>query len=279
MPQLHLKKFDPACVGDDNVLVFLGKRKTGKTFLLRDILYYHRDIPVGTIISPTEASNKFYSKMVPSLFIHDDYTPQLLESFVKRQRIMNKKVSKEMMLYNKSSLDPRAFLILDDCLYDGCWKKDKNIRFIFMNGRHIKCFLGITMQYPLGVPPDLRTNVDFVFILRENNHNNRRRIYENYASIFPTFEFFNQTMDQLTEGYGCLVIDNTSKSNKLEDNVFWYEAEDHPPFTVGSKDFWMIHNQNIADDADEEQEEEELFDIKNYARKKNQTYINIKKVY
>jgi hypothetical protein len=42
------------------------------------------------------------------------------------------------MFYGKSSIDPRGFLILDDCLYDGCWKKDKNIRYPFMNGRHVK---------------------------------------------------------------------------------------------------------------------------------------------
>jgi hypothetical protein len=278
MPQLQIKKFDPASIADDKVLVFLGKRNTGKSFLVRDILYYHRDIPVGSIISPTEGANKFYSNMVPSLFIHDEYTPPLIEGFVKRQKLVTKKSVKEKMIYGKSSLDPRGFLILDDCLYDGCWKKDKNIRYLFMNGRHVKVFLAITMQYPLGVPPDLRTNVDYVFILRENNNNNRRRIYENYASIFPSLEFFNQTMNQLTEGYGCIVIDNTSKSNKLEDNIFWYEADDHPPFTVGSKEYWLIHNQNIADDCEDEPEEE-MFDIKSYSQKKNTQCINIKKVY
>lgn len=276
--QLHLRKFDPASIASDKVLVFLGKRNTGKSFLVRDILYYQRDIPVGTIISPTESANKFYSNMVPSLFIHDEYTPQLVESVLKRQKMMTKKINKEMMMYGKCSVDPRAFLILDDCLYDGCWKKDKNIRYIFMNGRHQKIMLLITMQYPLGVPPDLRTNVDYVFILRENSYGNRKRIYENYCSIFPTFEMFCQVMDQVTDGYGCLVIDNTSRSNKLEDNVFWYVAEDHPTFTVGSKEFWMIHNQNIADDCEEEPEEE-LFDINSFRKKKSSPMFNVKKVY
>lgn len=276
--QLHLRKFDPASIASDKVLVFLGKRNTGKSFLVRDILYYQRDIPVGTIISPTESANKFYSNMVPSLFIHDEYTPQLVESVLKRQKMMTKKINKELMMYGKCSVDPRAFLILDDCLYDGCWKKDKNIRYIFMNGRHQKIMLLITMQYPLGVPPDLRTNVDYVFILRENSYGNRKRIYENYCSIFPTFEMFCQVMDQVTDGYGCLVIDNTSRSNKLEDNVFWYVAEDHPTFTVGSKEFWMIHNQNIGDDCEEEPEEE-LFDINSFRKKKSSPMFNVKKVY
>ena len=45
---------------------------------------------------------------------------------------------------------------------------DKNIRCIFMNGRHYKIFLLITMQHGLGLPPDLRSNIDYVFIFRNN---------------------------------------------------------------------------------------------------------------
>ena len=41
------------------------------------------------------------------------------------------------------------------------------MRLLFMNGRHWKIILIITMQYPLGIPPNLRTNIDYVFILRE----------------------------------------------------------------------------------------------------------------
>ena len=73
------------------------------------------------------------------------------------------------------------------------------------------------MQYPLGIPPTLRTNIDYVFILREPYIANRKRIYENYAGMFPTFESFCQIMDQCTENFECLVIDNNVKSNKLRD--------------------------------------------------------------
>ena len=38
----------------------------------------------------------------------------------------------------------------------------------------------LTMQYALGVPPNLRTNIDYTFILREPYIANRKRIYENY---------------------------------------------------------------------------------------------------
>ena len=31
-------------------------------------------------------------------------------------------------------------------------------------------------------------------------------------------------MDQCTDDFGCIVIDNTAKSNRLEDQVFWCPA-------------------------------------------------------
>jgi hypothetical protein len=111
----------------------------------------------------------------------------------------------------------------------------------------------ITMQYPLGIPPTLRTNIDYVFILREPYIKNRRIIYENYAGMFPTFESFCQIMDQCTENYECLVIDNNAKSNKLEDQIFWYKASTHPAFKLGSKEFWELSREQGSDDDDEAQ--------------------------
>ena len=116
--------------------------------------------------------------------------------------------------------------------------------------RHWKVMLLITMQYPLGIPPTLRTNIDYVFILREPYIANRKRIYENYAGMFPTFESFCQVMDQCTENYECLVINNNVKSNKIQDQVFWYKAEAHNDFKLGSKEFWELSKQINDDDDD-----------------------------
>ena len=125
------------------------------------------------------------------------------------------------------------------------------MRLLFLNGRHWKLMLIITMQYPLGVPPTLRTNIDYVFILREPYIANRKRIYENYAGMFPTFESFCQVMDQCTENYECLVINNNVKSNKLQDQVFWYKADNHTDFKLGSKEFWELSKGINSDDEDE----------------------------
>jgi len=251
---LELKKFDMRWITfkpDENkgpVIVMIGRRDTGKSFLIRDLLFYHQDIPIGTVISGTEGGNGFYAKLVPKLFIHDEYNTVLIENVLRRQKVVLKQVAKEIEATRKSSIDPRTFVIMDDCLYDSSWTRDKMMRLLFMNGRHWKVMLIITCQYPLGITPSMRTNIDYVFILREPYLSNKKRIYENYASMFPTFESFVSVMDQTTENYECLVINNNTKSNKLQDQVFWYKAETRPDFKLGSKEFWEISKDMGSDD-------------------------------
>jgi len=274
---LELKKFDMKSISfkpNENkgpVVVLIGKRDTGKSFLVRDLLYYQQEIPIGTVISGTEEGNGFYAKMVPKLFVHNEYNTAIIENILKRQRTVLKQIKKEMETYKRSTIDPRAFVILDDCLYDATWTRDKMMRLLFMNGRHWKVMLVITMQYPLGIPPTLRTNIDYVFILRENYIANRKRIYENYAGMFPTFESFCQVMDQCTENYECLVINNNSKSNKLHDQVFWYKADNHGDFRLGSKEFWEL-SKGLKDEDEEEQ-----YDPNNVKKRGGGPKISVKK--
>jgi hypothetical protein len=254
---LELKKFNMKEItfnpkeNKGPVIVLIGRRDTGKTFLVKDLLYHHQDIPIGTVISGTEAGNGFYGALVPKLFIHEEYNSILIENVLRRQKTVMKQCQTEIETYKKCSIDPRTFVILDDCLYDSSWTKDKLMRALFMNGRHWKVMLIITMQYPLGIPPNLRTNIDYVFILRENYLSNRKKIWENYASMFPTLESFCSIMDQTTENYECMVISNNSKSNKINDQVFWYKAENRPDFKLGSKEFWELSKNLTDDDGDE----------------------------
>ena len=142
---------------------------------------------------------------------------------------------------------------MDDCLYDNSWTKSTNIRSLFMNGRHYKMLFLVTMQYGLGVPPVLRTNIDYVFLLRENIVRNRKVLYDNYAGMFPSFEMFCSVLDQCTENYECLVICNCAKSNRIEDQVFWYKAETHPPFRLGSQEIWDYSARHMRKFDEEDQ--------------------------
>lgn len=232
---VQLRRFNPATMADDKVCIFIGKRGSGKSCLVTDILYHKRHIPVGVVMSATEEGNHHYKGFVPDLFIYNDYNKEVIERVLERQkRIINSGTTK------KSS----SFILLDDCMYDRKFMKDTCIRQCFMNGRHWKLFFMLTMQYCMDLSPDLRANVDYVFILRENIVQNREKLYKSFFGIFPTFDMFNQVMNACTENYECLVLDNTSKSNKIEDCVFWYKAKIKKNFKVGSPAIWAYHQKN-----------------------------------
>jgi hypothetical protein len=262
--KLKLKRFDISRITPDKIVVLIGKRNTGKSYIVRDIMYNNKDLPIGTVISPTEMANKFYGEMIPKVFIHEEYTPKLLENVIIRQKMIMKQVNKEKKTKGYSNIDPRCFLVMDDCLYDNDWVKDKNIRSIFLNGRHYKIFFIMTSQYVMGITPILRSNIDFTFILRENIMSNR---------MLPTYEAFCSVLDNTTENYECLVIDNTTKSNKLEDQIFWFKAEERPNFKLGASQFWLG---NDADSSDSDSDEE--FNMSKFKKKSN-INLNVKKTH
>jgi hypothetical protein len=267
---LQLRKFDMSQIRGDEVIVLIGRRRTGKSVLIRDILYHKRDLPVGCVINPTEIANRNYSEIVPPIFVHHEYSPPILDKLIKRQRKL-----KRLAQSGQPDIDLRTYLIMDDCLYDNSWKKDTNIRNIFMNGRHYKILFLLAMQYALGVPPNLRTNIDFVFIFRDSYMSNRKRIYEQYAGMFPNFELFCTVMDQCTQNYECLVIHNNATSNRIEDQVFWYKADEHPSFRVGPETIWRYSEQNYRED--EPEEDEAAFNAESFQRRKIPA-LNVRKI-
>ena len=56
--------------------------------------------------------------MIPSLFIHNQYTPEIAANSLKRQKMVIKKINKDKHQFGSSNIDHMHFLILDDCLYD-----------------------------------------------------------------------------------------------------------------------------------------------------------------
>ena len=249
------KEFNMSMIQEHMKIIFIGKTFTGKSTLVLDYLYNHQDIPLMTVVSPTDEFNHTFENHVPSMFIHSEYTPELIQSIVKRQKNITKKIDNDKKYTN---VDPRNVLILDDCLADDTWKKDPNIKWLFYNGRHVKITVILTMQFALGLPPQLRSNFQWVFLCRDNRITEQKKMYENFGSVFPSFEMFRQVHDKCTENYGCLVIDLTSTSTRLSDSVFWYKVDinskpDWSDFKLCDEKYWRKNNEikNVISKAEE----------------------------
>jgi hypothetical protein len=239
---LKIKRFDIKSMPDNVTIAMIAKRASGKSYLTREILFHKRDIPTTIAISKTEKLNKFYADFIPDIYIFDEYDNKILNKIYQRQSLMNDD-NNEKKKEGKKIKDPRAMLIMDDCMSSkGSWVKEQPITELFFNGRHHNLSFILTMQFPLGIPPEMRSNFDYIFLLADDFISNRKRLYDHYAGMFPDFNTFQQVFLDLTENYGCMVINNRVHSKDITEKVFWYKAKDTPDFTMGNKLYKKFHS-------------------------------------
>lgn len=262
----------------DPSIVMIAKRGSGKSVVTRDILYHYRKMPGGVVIAPTDRMNSFYKYFFPDLYIHYDITEILLKKILTRQSLMIEKMKEKKKKGLK--VDPSSVLVMDDCLArKRSWAKDESIMEILMNGRHYKLTYILTMQTPLGITPDLRLNFDYVFLLKEDSTINKKKLWDNYASMFETLHAFEKVFSKCTENYCCMVIDNRKPSDNIQDKVFWFKAEFNRKFTFGSKEFVELHKK-YYDPEFMIKKNKALLDNNNMLRvkRKNQIDVNVEMV-
>lgn len=234
--EIQVSKFDLSTVPDDSVCVFIGKRRSGKSCTIRDLLYHKRYLPMGKVVSGSEVANPFFSSFFPSSYITTEYSDRLLDNVLKRQEKI-KQYAEEQRKLNGREIDPRFVLVFDDCLHDESWKRKKQIKNLFMNGRHFNILFLLSMHYVIGIPPGLRTNVDYVFIFRDPSPQNRRKIWDNFGGAIKTFDMFCALMDSLGK-FECLVLCTCADKVRFEDQVMYFKCEIRKNFRFGSAKMW-----------------------------------------
>jgi hypothetical protein len=208
--QIVLKRFDPISINVNPVIIIIGR--TGTTTLAGDMIKHMTPAPVrGYAACSNDCEAEYFKKLFPYVSTYEGYDNAVL---------------KEIAEIQDPSVHSDCFLVIDKCHWDNSWQRDHRMRNLFINSRIFHTAVIITLGYPMGVIPILRACVNYVFVGCEKMISNRRRIYEQWGSIFPTFELFCAAMNVLCERdeYTFLVFDNTSTSPNIEDRVFYYKA-------------------------------------------------------
>lgn len=243
---------DPNYQGGGSKITVIGRPGSGKSFLLTSLMYEKRHcFPTGLVISGTEDSNHHFEKFFPATFIYTELDLEVLKRFITRQRIAGDYLPQ-----------PWALLLLDDCMDDTKPFNSPVIHGLYKNGRHWNLLFILSLQYCMDIKPVIRNNIDGTFILREPSLKIRKALYENYASIIPSFQLFCTLMDQITSDHTALYINNRSLSNNWYDCVFWYKGIEVPSdWKFGSKWFWKFHRDRFNEELE---------------RRKNKKILNVK---
>ena len=125
------------------------------------------------VFSGSEDMNGFYSNFIPPVFVYNNFDLKYIESYIKRQKKAIKKVD-----------NPWSLLLLDDRTDDVKIFTDPLMIGVYKRGRHWKMLHLLSLQYSLDLKPNIRTNIDGVFILREQGKKQRKQLWENYDQLF-----------------------------------------------------------------------------------------------
>jgi hypothetical protein len=247
--KLKVKKYDPTKVKPHRITLIVGKRGSGKSKMLVDLMYHIPQVDFVMGMAPTEETINTFREFIPESCIYHSFNQNKLEQMIVMQRELIRKNVKRSIL-----------LILDDCLYDKAVLKSTAMREVFLNGRHLLISMVICAQYIMDLSPDLRTNVDYIFSMRENIISNRAKLHKFFYGMFEKYEDFAKTMDATTANFGSMVLDNTAKSNEIEDCVFWYRARiDLPDFKLGRSVYWKL-DKKCRKIEDKSKSNDDIFD-------------------
>jgi hypothetical protein len=272
--RLPINEFNLNMMVENPSIVMIAKRGSGKSWVCKAILNHFRKIPVGLIIAPTDRMNCFYGNFFPDTYIHYEYKSSIIENLLQRQDLAIEKEKAKQSQGKK--YDPRAFIVMDDCLSKkGTWMRDQPISELLFNGRHYKVMYILTMQYPLGIVPELRSNFDYIFLLAEDFITNIKRLYDNYAGMFPSLNAFKEVFEQLTKDFGSMVIVNRGARSSFLEKIYFYRAPkiDDKSVVIGCKQFQYFHKKNYNPDW---RRKNKTFDINEYCTKHKRDKVPIK---
>lgn len=207
LPQFQIDKLKP-----NTKTLILGCEKSGKSSLIKDILYQNKKIRLGRVITTPSNIENTYNGLVPAYFTYTYY-----KAYKNYEVICNQKLNDFIEIQTLDDKWP-IFMIFDDndqsytmSVIDKFFKQTDNLEIltVFSTDKYIK------------------TNIfDYVFIFFDE------KILDSILNIFDIYnigkkydiESFIMLCKSLDD-YKCLVIDKDGE-------LFYYHADIHEKFRV-----------------------------------------------
>lgn len=236
--ELALKQWDPMDMVECWNMALFGSRNTGKSTLIRDIIYrlHQKGYPRIVVFSGTEEANAGYANIVDPAVVHNGLD---LEEFRALYETQKRIVSSWREAYQRcpdevKDIDVRLVIVLDDLMYRRHLTRSELFGEIACNGRHYKICMVVSSQYVYSLDIVVRSNLDYVVVLKESIPKNMAKLHECFFGMFRKKDDFYRVLGACTENYECLVLDKTRPTNDIQAVVHWYKATpDLPEFVFG----------------------------------------------
>ena len=200
----------------NGIVFIIGRRCSGRTTLVKDILIQKRGYPIGRIFTMTEWDQNYYSEFCDKTNITIKYNSYLLKEVIDKQ----KKNNKDMRI-----------IIFDDVLsFKFEWAEDEDMAELLNKSKELNILAIFCFQFSFN-HQKLAESVDQVFMLEEDFSHHKDRLYKYYAAdIYKDYKDFNRLLQRVynADKYNIVVIDKKAYVNPTNVNevVFKYKAID-----------------------------------------------------
>jgi hypothetical protein len=166
----------------------------------------YKDYPTQIIIASNETSNNLYSKYFPYATIYNELEFNVIEELLSEQTKPRSR---------------KALIILDNC-FSTVNKvfHNQHLTNLMLNGRHYNITSFTVQLQPLGLIPELRTNFDYICLLKNHSHINKKIMYEKFCSFIVKFTDFVTIYDNITNDGDILIVNQ--KSKQMETKLYYY---------------------------------------------------------
>ena len=223
----ELTLWDPNTLPANFTLVLHGRRRTGKSFLIKHLChaYLKRKFEYVYVFSET-AFNGWFQTFCPPQFIYEKFDDDILQAIINRQKVLHQ-------LTKGSNENINCLIILDDVLDV---KNSPSLEKLFLQARHYKISLIMAIQDATLISKKMRTNIDTAITFREPMEDRREMFIQSFLG-FKDIKKGEALMNQAHNkaDHSVLVIDCTTHSYNPADYVYYYEAQPTPKtFKMGS---------------------------------------------
>lgn len=250
--EVILKQFFWDLIKPDCTVAIEGKRRAGKTNLLRNMAKaMRRYYPEAYIFSGTEMS-KEYKGMVPDRYIFDNFEtlppdhpnyPGGMDIFLTlwfRQKLRVADLRRRKVNDRNISI----LIIIEDLVANEQSNRGFHdipiLNKIAFNGRHAFMGIWVTSQNIKAIPPAIKENTDITAILTATSRRTKETVRESFVDSLENDKEFDEVFQPLKEiPWSVMFIDRkNARREPLECLYLGVPREIDVDFVLGDKYFW-----------------------------------------
>jgi len=217
-----LLQFDPEILPEHFSCAIYGQRRTGKTTILRDLIYQLRDRFDIVIVFSVTAD--LYKTTDYSFVPENNFVYGLDEKFI--EGMITKRRNYILQGHDKKKLDRMLFL-LDDVISEKNVFHSKTLSSLFVLGRHALISVVVLTQHTSGINPTIRKNLDLSIVFYPESSASREVISKEYLSL-KHWNLGSEILKAATnKQFATLAIIRNPSARAYNEKAFTYMARYH----------------------------------------------------